>query len=575
MCAQSTVRPRSRFPRRGIWTPTLAALLLAGGAVAFFTHSPEQHQPSARAERPHDWWSLRGGRGSVATVTRDVLVAGHTGLAWNGQRSVPLQFLAHAPNGADPVFEESPCPEGRPVPSGIDPAFIRCGSVRVPQNRDDPGARLAPIVLPVAVYEIPSARGHTPIVFLAGGPGESAISVVDEIFLRTPVGQLLMREHPVIAFDRRGFGAGLGRAVPDLGFLVYRPQDTRRESVKAIADTARVIADKLRSLGIEPKYFTTLRAIDDVRDVMRALGAPRAILFGTSYGTKEALQFMRRYPTMVEAAILDGVAPPQRDDIFDPVRLGAARRAVVARVASDCAADPGCGAEFSGLQALVAALDRADAPPVRVIANIPSAGGWHTLEISGRAVLNVLGAYAGFEPVRSVLPQLLEELAHGDTLRRSLSPQLVLAIAKDSALARTAGPIYPIVYHATLCGDLRVGVAQAGGRDVCDALGVDFSGPEAIAPVTSDAPVLLISSAYDAQTPPELAEEAARTLRHSFRVLFPGVGHLAYAREVAAACVAVVVQSFLFDPAHPPTDGCAGSVFPTFLPKAVDIVGQK
>jgi hypothetical protein len=33
-----------------------------------------------------------------------------------------------------------------------------------------------------------------------------------------------------------------------------------------------------------------------------------------------------------------------------------------------------------------------------------------------------------------------------------------------------------------------------------------FSGPEAIARVTTDVPILLISSGYDAQTPPRFAE---------------------------------------------------------------------
>jgi hypothetical protein len=152
-----------------------------------------------------------------------------------------------------------------------------------------------------------------------------------------------------------------------------------------------------------------------------------------------------------------------------------------------------------------------------------------------------------------------------------LSPQIVLQVVHEVALSKTAGPIYPLVYHAVLCGDIPAGVLQAGGRAVCEALGVPFSGPEAIAQVKSDIPTLLLSSAYDSQTPPEMAEQAAQTLPNSFRVLFPGVGHLAYARTVSASCVAVIAHAFLLDPAHAPPDRCATSLAPSFLPRSTDV----
>jgi hypothetical protein len=84
-------------------------------------------------------------------------------------------------------------------------------------------------------------------------------------------------------------------------------------------------------------------------------------------------------------------------------------------------------------------------------------------------------------------------------------------------------------------------------------------------------PTLMLSSAYDAQTPPDMAEDAARTLSHSYRILFPGIGHLAYARAVAASCVAVIAHAFLLDPAHEPPDPCSKSLTPSFLPRSADL----
>ena len=476
----------------------------------------------------------------------------------------------HTVSVTDPVFVPGKCPASAQPVAGVDTSWIRCGTVTVPQNRDDPTAKLAPVVLSVVVYESPSAKAKTPLVFLAGGPGEPAIDVVREVFLPSPVGQLTLRERPIIAFNQRGFGDTTSGASPTLGMLSYHWRATRDESIGTLVDSAHKIVSRLKAKGIQPQFFTTLRAVDDTRDVIRSLGYEHTFLFATSYGTKLALQIMRLHPEMVEASILDGVAPPQSIDSFDPAVLDERRRAVAARLIDDCEKSSPCSSEYRELRNVASALDRTDTPPVHIVVHLPSGGGWFDLDLRGRDLLSAVGAYAGTEFARA-MPQVLEELAHGDTVRRTMSPELVLHVVHETALARTAGPNYPVIYHIVLCGDIPSGVLQAGGRSVCDALGVSFSGMDAINPVTSDIPTLMLSSAYDAQTPPDMAADAARTLPHAYRVLFPGIGHLAYARPVSASCVAVIAHAFLIDPGHEPPDPCSKSLTPSFLPRSADL----
>lgn len=471
---------------------------------------------------------------------------------------------------SDPAFVPGPCPARARAVAGVDSSWVRCGTVTVPQDRNSPnGKKLAPVILPVVVYESPSARTKTPLVFLAGGPGEPAIDVVTEVFLPSSVGQLTLRERPIIAFNQRGIG-DTGVAMPALGTLSYHWRATRDESIETLVDSAKKIAARLHAEGVQPVNFTTLHALEDTRDVVRALGYDHMVLFATSYGTKVALQLMRVHPEMIEATILDGVAPPQSIDSFDPAVLNDRRRAVAERLIDDCEKSSTCSSEYRELRKLASALDRNDAPPVHIVVHLPSGGGWFDLDLRGRDLLSAVGAYAGTEFARA-MPQVLEELAHGDTVRRTMSPELVLHVVHETALARTAGPNYPVIYHIVLCGDIPSGVLQAGGRAVCDALGVPFSGVDAINPVTSDIPTLMLSSTYDAQTPPEMAEEAARTLAHNYRVLFGGVGHLAYARPVSASCVAVIAHAFLLDPVHQPPDPCSKSLIPSFLPRSADL----
>jgi pimeloyl-ACP methyl ester carboxylesterase len=105
---------------------------------------------------------------------------------------------------------------------------------------------------------------------------------------------------------------------------------------------------------------------------------------------------------------------------------------------------------------------------------------------------------------------------------------------------------------------------------LCDAFRVPFSGPDAASRISSDVPTLLISSGYDAQTPYKLAVDAARTLSKGQQVLFPMVGHVAFARPVAMACAAVVIESFLMRPEQTPATGCISRVVPAFAPRIIN-----
>lgn len=479
--------------------------------------------------------------------------------------------IAHQRVGiSDPEFVSTKCPAAA-VAAHVDPSWVRCGTVTLPQNRADPHSRLAPVVLPVVIYQAPTAQSQSPLVFLAGGPGEPGIDIVNDYFLPSPIGQLMLRERPIIAFNQRGIVSALTGGSPDLGMLAYQWRASREASVQALVDSARKQADRLRARGVQPANFTTLQTVEDVVDVIRSLGYERMTLFATSYGTRVALEIMRVHPERVEASILDGVAPPQRYDSFDPAALAQRRRAVAARIVDDCERITECKSEYGELRSLATALARADAKPVHLVVKLPTTGVWLDVDLPGRDLLSAVGAYAGTDFARA-MPQVLEEFGRGDTLRRPISPELVLYVVHELAAARSAGPFYPVAYHAVLCGDLPAGVLQAGGRGVCLALGIPSADFMATVPVTSDIPTLLISSEYDAQTPPDMAEEAAQTLSRSYRVLFPGVGHLAFSRPVSGPCVAVIAQAFLRDTHQAPPDPCSQSLAPSFLPRSAEMV---
>jgi pimeloyl-ACP methyl ester carboxylesterase len=440
---------------------------------------------------------------------------------------------------------------------------VKCGTVTVPQNRAAPNdPKLMPVVLPVVVYAPRTPHG-TPLFFLAGGPGESSIESVQRVFLDTPTGQAIARDRVIVAFDRRGYSPMLGRSSPDLGTVMFQPRGKRDLAVEPLRDSLKRRGEALRKAGIDPKYFTTLAQVEDVADVARALKFDRVALFGVSYGTHESLLLMRRHPQLVETAILDGVAPPSATQVLDSAYMAVTGRSIVARIVTECKDDKLCAAQYGDLAHAVASLTDS---AIRRTVLAPSSGDWRTIEVAGASVLSVLGIAASAEEVLSNVPRTIMEFASRDTLSSELSPRVLIAAAIDPSLQTVATQAIPLVRFIALCADRPKGEPKAGDRRLCDALGVPFDGPEAIGTVSSDIPTLLMSSGFDAQTPMELAAEAAKTLSHSQHVNFPTAGHVAVSRTLVAPCVALIVDSFLRASDQPVPANCAGRLVPAFMP---------
>jgi pimeloyl-ACP methyl ester carboxylesterase len=465
---------------------------------------------------------------------------------------------------APPRFVEMPCNStfGPPPAAGI---TMRCGTVTVPQNRAKPNdSHLLAVVLPVVEYSMQGAHGN-PVFFLPGGPGESSIDAAQRVLLETPAGQTLLRDHPIVAFDRRGYSSVPDRASPDLGTIVFEPRARRELAVKPLNDSLVRRAKELRAHGVDPANFTTLPAVEDIADVARALGVSKLILLGASYGSRESLHFMRRHPDMVEASILDGIAPPSATQILDSTYVATAGRAIAAQVVNECRSDSVCVAQYGDLAKWVAKLTDGSGA-LRRTAQFGSADPWHTIEVAGASVLSVLGVASSDEGMRASVPRIISELAQDDTLHDEFALRVFLAAAIDPSLQTASRQTAPLIYYIALCGDRPQGEPKAGNRMLCDALGVPFSGHEATDPVSSPIPTLLISSGYDAQTPAALADEAAKTLSNAHRAHFANAGHVAFARPLAMACAALIMDAFLRNPNVDPPTSCIGRVTPAFLP---------
>ena len=80
-------------------------------------------------------------------------------------------------------------------------------------------------------------------------------------------------------------------------------------SLLCLGAAAPVLAS-LISARADVAYYTTSVAVQDLDRVREALGYERINLYGSSYGTRVAQHYMRKFPARTRAVILDGVVAP-------------------------------------------------------------------------------------------------------------------------------------------------------------------------------------------------------------------------------------------------------------------------
>ena len=397
----------------------------------------------------------------------------------------------------------------------------RCGHVRRPL---DP-ARADGKTIDVHFAVLPAlARNKRPdpVVFLAGGPGQSAIS------LAGPLSQLLARfgnRRDIVLVDQRG----TGRSAPlfcddDAATAPLRDSaDPQRQAQRALQCLRRLQALPHGDL----RFYATHIATGDLEAVRQALGAQRWNLIGASYGTRAALDYLRQHPQHVRRMVLDGVAPA---DMVLPEAAAPDAQAAFDALLADCEADAGCAARHPGLradwQALLGRL------PFAVALNHPLTGRPESLELTRDMLLGMVRTALYSPALAAGLPAAVQAAVAGN-----LTPLLGLSSALpagrgDEALAQG-------MHFSVVCSEdmPRASVSASPATDFGAGLAplyqhVCAAWPRADVPdAFYDIPlaplaVLLLSGGIDPATPPRHAARVARSLGAKARhEVVPNAGH--------------------------------------------------
>jgi pimeloyl-ACP methyl ester carboxylesterase len=465
----------------------------------------------------------------------------------------PDPSATSGPNAAGPVprFERTACRS--PM---VSRDWAECGDLIVLEDRSNPdGPRIS--LHAAIVRSLSDAPRPDPVVYLEGGPGGSALSdgFVEYQFTG---------ERDLIVFDQRG----VGFSEPSLAcgehviLMFFQDQVALRSCRRRLARS-----------GVDPANYNTTASAADVEDLRVALGYEQWNLYGISYGTRLALEVMRRHPAGVRSVILDSVYP-MGADVYTDGALNAQR--AFDTLLAGCAEQEECRAAYPDLEShLYELVERLNGAPYQA-ATLFGLGG---LAVDGGMFIRLLFARMYSTYNLPGLPASIESLWQGDLteldlwvdelmiLRGSSEPAGPWSLSIGAHYSVQCAESLPIVDDSRL-GTVDPGVEPAVAAafdwqyliDDCTSWDVPPVPAEFHHAVESSLPTLLLAGTYDPITPPAWAESAAETLPNGQLLIVRGMGHGVVGS--GEWCIDGVVDRFLARPTEPLRAGCVDDIGP-------------
>ncbi|MGH8279438.1 MAG: alpha/beta hydrolase [Gammaproteobacteria bacterium] len=429
----------------------------------------------------------------------------------------------------------APCQIG--LPGSLLHMQAECTYLSVPEDYAKP--RGNHISLHIAVLRAQTANpAPDPLFFIAGGPGEGSTEAYPQ---EAAAFEGLRAARAIVLVDQRGTGGSnplaCNTATPNL-------------AIPTKAEIAEQAAACLKRLRGNPRFYTTSVAVKDLDAVRAALGYKEIDLYGVSYGTRVALEYLRAYPTHTRSLILDGVVPPNWNvGERAPEDAQRALDGIFAR----CARQPDCQRAFPHLPAAFNHLEQTlKQAPASVTLRNPLTGAPELATLAWPTAASAIELMSYTSETAALLPLLIHQagvehdyaplLANAEMVDQQVNGAVALGM-HATVLCTEDVPFYPPgLTTSKEVVESFLGTAPITAlTEICAHWPRGVMEPDFKIPVTSAKPVLLLSGADDPITPPANAAEVARTLPNSLSIVLAGQGH----GNAWRGCVPELIERFV------------------------------
>ncbi len=420
---------------------------------------------------------------------------------------------------------------------------VKCATIEVPEDRDRPDGRKIGIFAAILPANTVNPKDD-PLVILAGGPGQAASTLATFASRLTE----LRRTRDVVLIDQRGTGRSSA-----LSCEAFKPRDDDVFEPDPVP-RARACVDELKAKGVDLAQYTTAAWIADLEAMRAALGYEKWNLWGGSYGTRVAQEYLRRHPGRVRTMTLDGVAPP---GMIITVDVWKTREAALDAIIGACAASAPCRASHPDVAQTLRDIERDLGPAGREIEIVdPRTGKSRRERITFDVIVAALQPLTYAPETAVLLPEMLALAAKGD-----LAP---LFAANPMASGRDDEQLNAALHFSVTCAEDVPRIDDAS-RAILEPLRSRRLATQTIAvcgvwprgkvaadfaqPVTSDVPTLLFSGGMDPVTPPAYGDAVAKSLSQSRHIVAPGYGHIVSVHACGPRMIAAFVEAARSDAA--------------------------
>ncbi len=447
--------------------------------------------------------------------------------------------------------------------AGQTPGFLTtCGTYTVPENH---AQRNGPQVVMsyVRMRRAGADKSKAPVFFIDGGPGTGTVGPTDfSPSYWTNWVNGLATDRDVILFDQRGMGSSKPSLnCPELDDPVVRvglSRDPKTFPPWASLSDAALKACRARLLadGVDLDQYNSANIIRDIEHLRKQLGHAKIVPYGVSNGTRLALKYVRDHSDVVEAMVLDSVAPP---DVAVSQEYLFSFAEALEKIGALCRSQTVCAVAHPDISATLAkALQRLATNPVVIEIENRTGRDKLYMQVTDTVLLEILFDITYGNAAYSNVVQFIADMAQGRD--RNLTAYATTMIY-DGLYSNT---LYEAAYWSIECSDeydpattaayikrldqhplLRRWASEYWTKVPCSFWPTPLAAKRERSPVKSNVPALLIGDQFDPVTPPSGAHHAAKTLANAQVVTLPVGGHTV---TFTNDCAKVIVQQFLANP---------------------------
>ena len=400
------------------------------------------------------------------------------------------------------------------------------GRLFVPENRSNPKSKL--IELAFVRFKSTGKNPGTPILYLVGGPGASAIGQGRSVGF--PLYMALREAGDFILLDQRGTGMSKPNLTcrEKLSYPLDKPLE-RAALLRLYLEQSKACAQYWRSQGVDLAGYNTNESADDVEALRKALGIPKLSIFGTSYGTHLSLATIRRHGENLNRVVIAGIEGPDHT-----YKLPSNVQGNLEQIAQIYKADANIGKaipDFLGLMQTL--LDQLEKQPVTVEVDDPetkqkvkiTVGKFDLQFLIANLLPGRVSAMKRFAAVAVAMSKgdfsFLAQLSLG-ARRDSIGSAMSFVMDCASGVSRKRWAQIKVEEKTRMVGSL----IDFPFPEICEAWGRPDLGSTFRSPVRSNLPVLFISGTLDGRTPISNAEEIRKGFPNSVSIVVEQAGHV-------------------------------------------------